>query len=431
MQKFFKRLAAYVVDIFIINILATLVASISFINPQYADYTADYETYLELYSQRIEVMDDIDSAYEDQVISAEELDNLKNDYTYFGTEFDVLNDKTEVTQEDIDGLKESITNSYNDQFYDINYSLEKNMMIYNVIYIVMIIIYFGLLPIFTNGQTIGKRLLRLKVVTKDGKDAGFVRYTVRSLILYQSVFTIIQMILVGTLSVDNYYTAIDFVTIARDLVYYVILFMVMVRIDGRGLHDFIAGTKVVMLDREGNVLPDETYAPVEKTEEGKKETKSEKDAKKKYQKDDVQDALVEEVNQRNLERILVKLRRVVAEGRVKMMNKIRLALYRFFMGRNGADDLYRASFLFYLILFVISLFVRSTVLNVILLVLAIWIVFRALSKNIPARRRENKAYLKVKNRISRFFDMVGRRFRDRDSHFIKDVHIVMRCYDYH
>ena len=299
MQKFFKRLAAYVVDIFIINILATLVASISFINPQYALYTADYETYLELYNQRVEVMDDIDSAYGDQVISTEELDNLKNDYTYFGTEFDVLNDKTEVTQEDIDGLKESITNSYNDQFYDINYSLEKNMMIYNVIYIVMIIIYFGLLPIFTNGQTIGKRLLRLKVVTKDGKDAGFVRYTVRSLILYQSVFTIIQMILVGTLSVDNYYTAIDFVTIARDLVYYVILFMVMVRIDGRGLHDFIAGTKVVMLDREGNVLPDETYAPVEKTEEGKKdekkETKSEKDAKKKYQKDDVQDALVEEV----------------------------------------------------------------------------------------------------------------------------------------
>ena len=299
MQKFFKRLAAYVVDIFIINILATLVASISFINPQYALYTADYETYLELYNQRVEVMDDIDSAYGDQVISTEELDNLKNDYTYFGTEFDVLNDKTEVTQEDIDGLKESITNSYNDQFYDINYSLEKNMMIYNVIYIVMIIIYFGLLPIFTNGQTIGKRLLRLKVVTKDGKDAGFVRYTVRSLILYQSVFTIIQMILVGTLSVDNYYTVIDFVTIARDLVYYVILFMVMVRIDGRGLHDFIAGTKVVMLDREGNVLPDETYAPVEKTEEEKKdekkEIKSEKDAKKKYQKDDVQDALVEEV----------------------------------------------------------------------------------------------------------------------------------------
>ena len=295
MQKFFKRLAAYVVDIFIINILATLVASISFINPQYALYTADYETYLELYNQRVEVMDDIDSAYGDQVISTEELDNLKNDYAYFGTEFDVLNDKTEVTQEDIDGLKESIANSYNDQFYDINYSLEKNMMIYNVIYIVMIIIYFGLLPIFTNGQTIGKRLLCLKVVTKDGKDAGFVRYTVRSLILYQSVFTIIQMILVGTLSVDNYYTAIDFVTIARDLVYYVILFMVMVRIDGRGLHDFIAGTKVVMLDREGNVLPDETYAPVEKTEEGKKETKSEKDAKKKYQKDDVQDALVEEV----------------------------------------------------------------------------------------------------------------------------------------
>lgn len=102
-----------------------------------------------------------------------------------------------------------------------------------------------------------------------------------------------------------------------------------------------------------------------------------------------------------------------------MMNKFRLALYRFFIGRNGADELYRASFLFYLILFVISLFFHSTILNFILLVLAIWIVFRALSKNIPARRKENKVYLKIRNRILRFFDMIKRRFQDRNTHFYK------------
>ena len=76
--------------------------------------------------------------------------------------------------------------------------------------------------------------------------------------------------------------------------------------DACGLHDFIAGTKVVMLDHEGNVLPDETYTPVEKTEkvkkDEKKETKSEKDAKKKYQKDDVQDALVEEVKPKKVKK---------------------------------------------------------------------------------------------------------------------------------
>lgn len=102
-----------------------------------------------------------------------------------------------------------------------------------------------------------------------------------------------------------------------------------------------------------------------------------------------------------------------------MMNKFRLALYRFMMGRNGADELYRASFLFYIIVFVVSLFFHSTILNLILLLLAIWIVFRALSKNISARRKENKMYLKIRNRILRFFDMIKRRFQDRNTHFYK------------
>lgn len=292
MQKFFKRLAAYVIDILIINILATLVASISFINPQYANYTTDYDTYLALYKQRSSVLTDIDKAYEDKSISSEELDNLKNDYSYFQTELDALKDKTEVTQEEIDSLKENISNSYTNQFYDINYRLEKNSVIADIISIVMIIIYVGILPIFTNGQTVGKRLLRLKVVTKDEKEASFVQHTVRGLILYQSIFTILQMIFVGTLSVDHYYTALDFVTIARDLVTYIILFMVMVRVDGRGLHDFIAGTKVVMLDKEGNILPDEVYAPLEKDVDDSKETKK---SSKKTLKEEVQEAEVEEV----------------------------------------------------------------------------------------------------------------------------------------
>ena len=317
MQKFFKRLAAYVIDIVIINILATLVASISFINPQYANYTADYDTYLALYKQRSSVLTDIDKAYEDKSISSEEFDNLKNDYSYFQTELDALKDKTEVTQEEIDSLKENISNSYTDQFYDINYRLEKNSITADIISIVMIIIYVGILPVFTNGQTIGKRLLRLKVVTKDEKEAGFIRHTVRGLILYQSIFTILQMIFVGTLSVDHYYTALDFVTIARDLVTYIILFMVMVRVDGRGLHDFVAGTKVVMLDKEGNILPDEVYAPVAKTNEVEdtKEIKNTIKKDKKQSKKEVTDAEVEEVKPKKTHSTKKKSKKTMKSGK--------------------------------------------------------------------------------------------------------------------
>ncbi len=75
-------------------------------------------------------------------------------------------------------------------------------------------------------------------------------------------------------------------------------------------------------------------------------------------------------------------------------------LRRFMIGRNGLDHLGIAFMVLFIVLNIISLFVRSTVLFIIYILLFVYFFFRILSKNTVARRKENDAFLKVWNTVS-------------------------------
>ena len=86
-------------------------------------------------------------------------------------------------------------------------------------------------------------------------------------------------------------------------------------------------------------------------------------------------------------------------------------LARFFYGRYGADQLYNALFLCQIICLFLGavtsllgqispvLTVVSVVLYALGVGLFVWTLFRCLSRNIPARRRENQAYLNLKAKL--------------------------------
>ena len=90
---------------------------------------------------------------------------------------------------------------------------------------------------------------------------------------------------------------------------------------------------------------------------------------------------------------------------------LRSRFQRFLYGRYGADQLYNALFLFQLIfLFLGALFsvlgnfhiafsVASVILYTLGIALFVWTLFRCLSRNHGARRRENQAYLRLKARL--------------------------------
>lgn len=84
---------------------------------------------------------------------------------------------------------------------------------------------------------------------------------------------------------------------------------------------------------------------------------------------------------------------------------------QFFYGRYGADQLYNALFLWQLILlfsgalfsFLGNFHAAFSVIAIVLYALGIslfvWTLFRCLSRNHGARRRENQAYLRLKARL--------------------------------
>ncbi len=96
-----------------------------------------------------------------------------------------------------------------------------------------------------------------------------------------------------------------------------------------------------------------------------------------------------------------------------MANKFRNTLARFFYGRNGADNLYNALFFAELILLFVSTVCSVlgmiepvfTVISIVLYILSfaviVYTMFRFFSRNIPARRKENEAWLRFKRRFKR------------------------------
>lgn len=68
-------------------------------------------------------------------------------------------------------------------------------------------------------------------------------------------------------------------------------------------------------------------------------------------------------------------------------------LQRFLYGRYGGDNLGKALIGSYLALYLIGLLARWSILCLLSLLPAFWCIFRMLSRNIPARQRENDKYL--------------------------------------
>lgn len=93
-----------------------------------------------------------------------------------------------------------------------------------------------------------------------------------------------------------------------------------------------------------------------------------------------------------------------------MINKkdiIKLAI------NNFIDSLNKFLIVITLILVVVTIFIRNFYLDIIKILLIVIILFRLLSKNKEARRKENNYYLKIKKIILKPFSNMIRNFKDR------------------
>ena len=212
-----KRVMAYIIDVLIFSIVLTPIINWSVINPYVDEYTENYSEYTELVEQA----------------NAGEID-------------------TE-------------TDEYKDKIVDLNYNINKYKVISSSISVVGFLLYFAVLQWALKGQTIGKKIMKIRVVANnEDKKLNVGNYILRSLILNNIIFSIILIIGVYIFKALGYYTLSMVVSYLQLLVMSLIMLMVVLRKDYRGLHDFVAGTKVIDL---AVPVQDETSLEKEEVEE--------------------------------------------------------------------------------------------------------------------------------------------------------------------
>ena len=212
-----KRVMAYIIDVLIFSIVLTPIINWSVINPYVDEYTENYSEYTELVEQA----------------NAGEID-------------------TE-------------TDEYKDKIVDLNYNINKYKVISSSISVVGFLLYFAVLQWALKGQTIGKKIMKIRVVANnEDKKLNVGNYILRSLILNNIIFSIILIIGVYIFKALGYYTLSMVVSYLQLLVMSLIMLMVVLRKDYRGLHDFVAGTKVIDL---AVLVQDEASLEKEEVEE--------------------------------------------------------------------------------------------------------------------------------------------------------------------
>lgn len=189
---FFPRLVAYFIDIMLVSLVCTGIMFLVPVNKNYDKYMKEYEQ-----------------------IQTDLIENKIDADEYFNKSMDVV--------------------------YDIDY----NNVMPMIIEVVLIILYFVVFQFYNKGQTFGKKLMKLRVIsTKDDKlTLNQVAY--RALII-NSIF--IDILILGSLLFlgrNYYYYASLVLQVLSSVIIITTLMMILFRKDGKGLHDVIAGTKVI------------------------------------------------------------------------------------------------------------------------------------------------------------------------------------------
>lgn len=189
---FFPRLIAYIIDILLVSIICSGIMFLIPENKNYSKYVKEYE-------------------------------QIQTDFI-----------KAKIS-------KEEYINKSSDIIYDIDYSNVVPM----IIEIILIILYFVVFQFYNKGQTLGKKLMKLRVISIGNTNITLNQMACRSLIINAILINILILATLLFLGRNYYYYISSGLQGIAGIIVFITLIMILFRKDGRGLHDVTAGTKVV------------------------------------------------------------------------------------------------------------------------------------------------------------------------------------------
>lgn len=253
MKKILKRLGAYIIDLMVITIITQCLAGIPIINHQLDSYNKYYQEYSNQLKEYTTFKLELQTSFKDEKITEKEYNKIIKTSDEYKSYLEKYYEDKKITKNEYNKINKSIDQHYMKNYKKEYYNVEKNSVCYFIIYLIVTIAYFVGFNYYTSGQTLGKKLFRLKIVnSKDDKEkVSILSYLIRAIFLYQPLYYIVKLIGILLLNQENYY---QITSIFYDINYYlefVVVLTIMIRTDGRGLHDLASSTRVASYDRNG------------------------------------------------------------------------------------------------------------------------------------------------------------------------------------
>ena len=189
--NFYKRLVAYMIDMFIVGLVISIIS-----------YNFDTTRLEKLSDKSIKLMNSF-------------------------TNGDISSDK------------------YFFEYADILYKVNKANINSNLLSLVIYVGYFVLFQFFNGGATIGKKLLKIKVISQGGGEVSLWQMIVRTSIINGIVPLALSLILIFTTSGLVFLTLSSIVGLFENIFVIICVFMLLYKSDCLALHDIMSKSVVI------------------------------------------------------------------------------------------------------------------------------------------------------------------------------------------
>lgn len=168
------------------------------------------------------------------------------------TKLTSINDEINNTMNEIVNIssEEQNLDDLNNKLIDLQYEYQQESKLASGISLLITFAYFTVFQFLNKGQTIGKKLLKIKVVNKEEKEPSFVTMFLRTFIVQGILTTGLSLIGIFVLDKELYMETYFILNSLMSIFVVVCALMVLYRKDRRGLHDMMAGSLVVKEDVE-------------------------------------------------------------------------------------------------------------------------------------------------------------------------------------
>lgn len=139
--------------------------------------------------------------------------------------------------------------TYLNQYMDINYDLSRETGASSILSIIVYVLYFIVFQYYNNGQTLGKRVMKIKMKSKD-KDTLDMNNLVLRELFNNSILSSILISVFLLIGKDVYGVGSTITSCVQFIYIMICALMISFRKDSRSLSDLIGKTKVISLRSE-------------------------------------------------------------------------------------------------------------------------------------------------------------------------------------